>query len=270
MMKRNPLGIATVYPQEFSPQSLFPIARAQGRAPLGINGELPFDGYDVWNCYELSYLTPSHKPVAAILQLAFSCRSLYLIESKSLKLFLGSLNNHILPSIDSALSLVRKHLEDVTGAPLIDARLVTPELWQMFFPSSNEGLSIDNCPFDESESPEILLESKRAVREHISSNLLRSMCPVTGQPDWGTVDIIYEGAKLNHASILRYIVSLRNSSGFHEDTTEKLFLALRRAISPGQLLVACRYLRRGGIDITPIRFSPGFEHRFISQRHMRQ
>lgn len=272
-MAHNPLGRQVPFPQSFAPQVLCAVDRGPARVRMGITGKLPFTGYDLWNCYELSFLLPTGRPVAAILQFVIPCESSNLIESKSLKLFLGSLNNTTFNNFTEVSECIRQQLERVVSTPLLPVHILKPEEWHRILPEEEMGHCIDDCRLDSKNSTHICTDSTtdtRIIDEHLVSHVLRSLCPVTGQPDWATVDITYRGLPINHSSILQFIVSLRNESAFHEETCEKLFLEILQQTHPIELLVSCRYLRRGGIDICPVRFAPKSMEIKNLPRHIRQ
>lgn len=255
MATESPLGQRTEYPERYSPGHLCGIPRATERRGLGLDERLPFHGEDLWTAYELTWLDGRGKPAVATGILRVPADSPRLIESKSLKLYLNSLSMTRFPSISEVAKIIAADLSncaaarvDVTLTPLQDA----PSLLHVLPGECLDALEIecDARPVDAS-----LLEAAdgRLVTETVHSHLLRSNCPVTGQPDLGSILVRYSGPAINHASLLRYLVSYRRHSGFHESCVERIFVDLRRRCAPHQLTVYARYNRRGGLDINPFR-----------------
>ncbi|WP_410209301.1 NADPH-dependent 7-cyano-7-deazaguanine reductase QueF [Aquirhabdus sp.] len=254
------LGEETVYPDHYNPALLFPIARAEGRALLGATyPETVNQGVDIWHIFELSWLDQSGKPIVAVGRMALPANSLYLIESKSLKLYFNSLNFETFADPDAFLAVVIKDLSAAAHAPVQLELLGVDEL-ATHLP---QGIYLDELATTPSPAPtepdaSLLKLDDRAseiVEETLYSNLLRSNCPVTGQPDWGTVFIRYRGAKLCQSSLLTYIISYRKHSGFHEQCVEQIFADIWQHLKPEALAVHAQYTRRGGLDINPCRTS---------------
>jgi 7-cyano-7-deazaguanine reductase len=257
--EHSPLGKDTVYAERYDPRLLFPIPRAGKRAELGIAESLPFHGVDVWNAYELSWLDLRGKPQVALAEFRVPAASPHLIESKSFKLYL---NGFAQERIADAATLAATLTHDlsaaagaVVGVQLRDARaqaLPTVDLDGHLL--DDQDLVIDHygppdAGFLQADS------SATPVAETLVSHLLRSNCPVTGQPDWGSVRIAYRGAPIDHAGLLRYLVSFRTHNEFHEQCVERIFVDLTQRCAPRQLSVYARYTRRGGLDINPFRSS---------------
>ena len=273
--EQSQLGKATAYPDQYAPQTLFPIARQPQRSELGMTAgtALPFTGADLWTGYELSWLNPRGKPQVALVQVAVPCETPCIVESKSFKLYLNSFSNSRFASADA----VRQRIsEDVGvsvwqpvasvsqqasgGAPpsTVGVRLVLPEQFAAQSVQELEGLSLDRLDVECSDyqpAPHWLRAdtAESAVTETLTSHLLRSNCPVTQQPDWGDIQISYSGAPIDQEGLLRYIVSLRNHNGFHEHCVERIFMDILRHCRPSRLTVYARYTRRGGLDINPLR-----------------
>ena len=273
--EQSQLGKATAYPDQYAPQTLFPIARQPQRSELGMTAgtALPFTGADLWTGYELSWLNPRGKPQVALVQVAVPCETPCIVESKSFKLYLNSFSNSRFASADA----VRQRIsEDVGvsvwqpvasvsqqasgGAPpsTVGVRLVLPEQFSAQAMQELEGLSLDRLDVECSDyqpAPHWLRAdtAEAAVTETLTSHLLRSNCPVTQQPDWGDIQISYSGAPIDQEGLLRYIVSLRNHNGFHEHCVERIFMDILRHCRPSRLTVYARYTRRGGLDINPLR-----------------
>ena len=256
----SPLGKSSEYIATYTPSLLFPIPRAAKWAELGLSAEtLPYQGVDFWNCFELSWLLPSGKPVVAMGEFAIPADSPNIIESKSFKLYLNSLNQSVFSSADELVAILVRDLSLAAGKP-VGVRVrslaeVTAEGVQVA-----PGLCIDELDVVISNyaqpQPELLrCDAERVVEESVHSHLLKSNCPVTGQPDWGTLVVQYRGLALDHASLLAYLVSFRQHADFHEQCVERIFLDLLRLLKPEHLTVYARYVRRGGLDINPYRSS---------------
>ncbi|MGA6100246.1 NADPH-dependent 7-cyano-7-deazaguanine reductase QueF [Stutzerimonas marianensis] len=256
--EHSPLGKTSAYVATYSPEQLFPIPRAPKWAELGLTAEtLPYRGVDIWNCYELSWLLPSGKPVVAIGEFSIPADSPNIIESKSFKLYLNSLNQSRFDSREALAEVMTRDLSAAAGKP-VGVRLRTLEEVAAQGIALPEGVCIDalDVAIDNYDAPCAVLlrcEPDRQVEECLYSHLLKSNCPVTGQPDWGTVVIHYQGAALDHSSLLAYLVSFRQHADFHEQCVERIFLDLQRLLKPQRLSVHARYVRRGGLDINPYR-----------------
>lgn len=273
--EQSQLGKATAYPDQYAPQTLFPIARQPQRSELGMTAgtALPFTGADLWTGYELSWLNPRGKPQVALVQVAVPCETPCIVESKSFKLYLNSFSNSRFASADE----VRQRIAEDVGAAVwqpvasvsqqasggappstVGVRLVLPEQFSAQAMQELEGLSLDRLDVECSDyqpAPHWLRAdtAESAVTETLTSHLLRSNCPVTQQPDWGDIQISYSGAPIDQEGLLRYIVSLRNHNGFHEHCVERIFMDILRHCRPSRLTVYARYTRRGGLDINPLR-----------------
>jgi 7-cyano-7-deazaguanine reductase len=256
----SPLGKSSEYIATYTPSLLFPIPRAAKWAELGLSAEtLPYQGVDFWNCFELSWLLPSGKPVVAMGEFAIPADSPNIIESKSFKLYLNSLNQSVFTSADELVTVLVQDLSAAAGKP-VGVRVrslaeVTADGMQ-----AAPGICIDELDVAISSyaqpQPELLrCDTDRVVEESLHSHLLKSNCPVTGQPDWGTLVVEYRGLALDHASLLAYLVSFRQHADFHEQCVERIFLDLQRLLKPEHLTVYARYVRRGGLDINPYRSS---------------
>jgi 7-cyano-7-deazaguanine reductase len=254
----SPLGKSSAYVATYSPEQLFPIPRAPKWAELGLTADtLPYRGVDIWNCYELSWLLPSGKPVVAIGEFAIPADSPNIIESKSFKLYLNSLNQSVFESREALAAVMTKDLSVAAGKP-VEVRLRTLDEVAEEGIARLPGRCIDelDVAIDHYDSPRTDLlrcDAGRQIEECLHSHLLKSNCPVTGQPDWGTVVVDYRGAALDPASLLAYLVSFRQHADFHEQCVERIFLDLQRLLRPERLSVYARYVRRGGLDINPYR-----------------
>lgn len=254
---QSPLGKQSAYSSQYDPQLLFGIERAGQWQALGLSAEcLPFVGVDIWNCYEMSWLLPSGKPVVAIAQVTVPADSPNIIESKSFKLYLNSFNQSQFASFAQVQSMLVEDLSKVAGAP-VQVQLKTFAQVAAEGVHEPQGLCIDDLDVQLSQyqqpSAAQLVCGAEQVEEQLYSHLLRSNCPVTGQPDWGTVQVHYRGAALDHASFLAYLVSFRQHEDFHEQCVERIFVDLQACLKPELLTVSARYVRRGGLDINPYR-----------------
>ncbi|PRA28301.1 NADPH-dependent 7-cyano-7-deazaguanine reductase QueF [Pseudomonas poae] len=256
--EHSPLGKSSEYISTYTPSLLFPIPRAAKWAELGLSAEtLPYKGVDFWNCFELSWLLPSGKPVVAIGEFSIPADSPNIIESKSFKLYLNSLNQTAFADTASLEGVLRTDLSAAAGKP-VDVRIRSLAEIEAEGVMALPGECIDELDINvssyEHPRPELLrCDDSRIVEESVHSHLLKSNCPVTSQPDWGSVVVEYRGSALDHASLLEYIVSFRQHSDFHEQCVERIFLDLQRLLKPEKLTVYARYVRRGGLDINPYR-----------------
>lgn len=256
--EHSPLGKTSEYVSSYTPSLLFPISRTAKWAELGLSAEtLPYRGVDIWNCYELSWLIPAGKPVVAIGEFSIPADSPNIIESKSFKLYLNSLNQSAFDSREALRAVLQKDLSAAAGAP-VGVRLRSLDEVAEEGIGRLPGRCIDELDIAvdgyEQPRPELLrCDAGRIVEEQLYSHLLKSNCPVTGQPDWGTLVVDYRGPALDPASLLAYLVSFRQHQDFHEQCVERIFLDLQRLLQPQALSVYARYVRRGGLDINPYR-----------------
>jgi len=256
--EHSPLGKSSEYVSTYTPSLLFPIPRAAKWAELGLSAEtLPYKGVDFWNCFELSWLLPSGKPVVAIGEFSIAADSPNIIESKSFKLYLNSLNQTSFADRQSLEATLRTDLSVAAGKP-VGVRIRSLGEVEAEGVVALPGTCIDELDITvssyEHPRPELLrCDASRVIEESVHSHLLKSNCPVTSQPDWGSVVVEYRGAALDHASLLAYLVSFRQHSDFHEQCVERIFLDLQRLLKPERLTVYARYVRRGGLDINPYR-----------------
>ena len=272
----SPLGKPAQYIDQYDASLLFPIARAPKRAEIGLQGStgvgpgqrLPFFGADVWTAYELSWLNLRGKPQIALAHVTVPADSTHIIESKSFKLYLNSFNNTRLADGAEVQTRLRTDLNAAAwqgGSVMssVGVKLLLPELFDQEPVHEMDGLSLDRLDIECSRftpAPELLNANfgEQPVTETLTSNLLKSNCLVTGQPDWGSVQITYSGPQIDQAGLLQYIVSFRNHNEFHEQCVERIFMDLWTRCKPNQLTVYARYTRRGGLDINPFRTSyPG-------------
>ncbi|MFM9114241.1 MAG: NADPH-dependent 7-cyano-7-deazaguanine reductase QueF, partial [Polynucleobacter victoriensis] len=235
---------------------------------------LPFFGVDIWNAYELSWLNAKGKPQLAIATFMMPANSPNIIESKSWKLYLNSLNNHRFHSNDELIDTLRKDLSKAAGAT-VTVQLHSPESQSASGMKELPGKLLDRLDLEinPSQKPTSdLLSSDPSlglVEETLVTHLLRSNCPVTGQPDWASVQINYVGPTINEEGLLRYLIAFREHQEFHEHCVEKIFIDIKNKCRPNKLSVYARYTRRGGIDINPFRADYNAEWP-DNKRHSRQ
>ena len=253
----SPLGKAVSYKTEYDPTLLFPIPRQGKRDEIGVTGALPFMGVDIWNAFELSWLNARGKPQVALAVFMIPADSPNIVESKSFKLYLNSFNQTRLDSVEALQALLHKDISAATGG-YVQVQINLPEQFGKEKMADLAGYCIDNLDIEVDTyepSPQLLHcdELDSPVDESLTSNLLKSNCLVTGQPDWASVQIKYVGAPINRESLLRYLISFRNHNEFHEQCVERIFMDIMRACKPIKLAVYARYTRRGGLDINPYR-----------------
>jgi len=268
--KASPLGKTSEYVSTYTPTLLYPIPRVINRSELKITDKLPFHGVDIWNAYEISWLNEKGKPQIAVGEFYIPCDSSHLIESKSFKLYLNSLNQSqfsdqgsVEKTLQQDLSLAcrvqvtvkLKSISDFTDQSIVG------------FPGQClDDLDVTISTYQTNKAD--LTTQDQSIKESVHSHLLKSNCPVTGQPDWGSVVIHYAGMKIDHRGLLKYIISFRNHQEFHEMCVERIFMDILNQCEPKALTVYGRYTRRGGLDINP--FRSNFEKVYPNQRLARQ
>jgi 7-cyano-7-deazaguanine reductase len=251
------LGREVAYPSQYDAGLLFPIPRAAGRAEIGVADDaLPFIGHDRWQAYELSWLDARGKPCVATATFTVPCDSPNLVESKSLKLYLNSLNAERFNSDAAVRERIAIDLSARAGA---DVAVVfgLPEMVEAEVGESIDAQDIEISDYGPPNPSYLSSDEAQIVEEILFSHLLKSNCPVTGQPDWGSVVLAYRGPRIERTGLLRYLVSFREHSGFHEQCVERIFQEVLTHCRPSQLSVEARYTRRGGLDINPWRATPG-------------
>ena len=264
--EHSQLGKPSSYTDQYDPALLFPIARAPKRAEIGIAGARSFLGADLWTAFELSWLNLRGKPQVAIAHFTIPCETPNLIESKSFKLYLNSFNGTRMADANAVRERLRADLTEAVwrgaAAPgsSVGVRLLGPEQFDQEPVHELDGLSLDRLDVECTQytpAPELLkiTPNEQPVSEVLTSNLLKSNCLVTGQPDWGSVRISYTGDAIDHEGLLRYLVSFRNHNEFHEQCVERIFMDIWTRCKPLKLAVYARYTRRGGLDINPFRTS---------------
>lgn len=256
-LEHAPLGRDIAFPLAYDPTLLFPLNRSTHRSALPIPED--WQGADIWNAYEISWLTPRGKPVVAVGQFIFPWSSPRLIESKSFKLYLNAFSEERHADAAAVSAIMRRDLEKATGERVqVSITPLSGSDRQLCQPL--EGVNIDGADIDirhYSPVPQLLrcLPGAGVVTETLVSDLLKSNCPVTGQPDWGSVQVRYTGQQIDRDRLLEYVVSLRRHTEFHEHCVEKMYCDIWAACAPQALFVRACYTRRGGLDINPWRSS---------------
>ena len=259
------LGKASAYVDQYDASLLFQLPRQTQRDEIGITSHLPFLGADLWTAFELSWLNLRGKPQVALAHFTVPCESTHMVESKSFKLYLNSFNNSRFDSVDAVRERLREDISAAIwqGIPVRAAagvRLLMPHQFDAEPVHELDGLSLDRLDVEcdlYQPAPHLLSATldEKPVEETLVSHLLKSNCLVTGQPDWGSVQIRYSGPQIDQAGLLQYIVSFRNHNEFHEQCVERIFVDIMARCKPTKLSVYARYTRRGGLDINPWRTS---------------
>jgi 7-cyano-7-deazaguanine reductase len=266
-----PLGRSVPYPEQYSPELLFAVPRAEHRAALNLGAELPFHGTDIWNAWELTWLDAIGMPICATAEILVPADSTNIIESKSLKLYLNSLAMTHYSSAADVAETIAQDLSDCAGADVVVklCRLASTDELQV---GQLPGDSLDElrvgCDSQAVDKDLLRADPAKIVSEELHSHLLRSLCPVTSQPDIGSVCIAYKGPEISREGLLRYIVSYRQHEDFHESCVERMFIDIMDQCTPENLTVYARYQRRGGIDINP--FRSNFQEEVPNTRLWRQ
>lgn len=254
------LGKGSLYPEEYDPGLIQAVERKRPKNMPNV-----YYGFDLWWAYEISWLNPKSKPIVATAEIIFPANSKKLIESKSFKLYLNSLNMKKFDNVESVIDTIKSDLEKVYDMPvsvvlntnLSNSVEVKPKLYDCI-----DQLDVE-CNFDQIDKSNLCKENY-LVNERLVSHLLKSNCLVTNQPDWGSLFLDYVGHKINHQGLLKYIVSYRNHNGFHEHCVDQCFSDISESCQPESLIVHAQYTRRGGLDINPVRSNkPIVGHKFI-------
>jgi 7-cyano-7-deazaguanine reductase len=263
--EQSQLGKASAYIDHYDASLLFPIPRAGKRAEIGVVAAAPFFGADMWTAFELSWLNLRGKPQLALAHITVPCESVSIIESKSFKLYLNSFNNTRFGDAAEVLACLRGDISEAVwrggvAQSSVGVRLIAPDLFDREPIYELDGLSLDRLDVEctrYTPAPDLLTVAPEGmpVSEVLVSNLLKSNCLVTGQPDWGSVQISYTGTPIVQEGLLQYLVSFRNHNEFHEQCVERIFMDLWTRCKPIKLAVYARYTRRGGLDINPFRTS---------------
>ena len=246
------LGRTVAYPREYDASLLFAIPRAQGRAGIGLDASaLPFIGADRWHAYELSWLDRRGKPCVATARFEVAATTPALVESKSIKLYLNAFNGSRFDDAETVRACIARDLSQCAGGA-VEVRLGLPE----FADATGQcidGLEVEVDGYGPPDADLLRADAGDIADETLRSELLKSNCPVTGQPDWASVRIAYRGPRLDRAALLRYLVSFREHCEFHEQCVERIFVDVLARCRPRSLCVEARYTRRGGLDINPWR-----------------
>lgn len=260
-MRDLPLGQSVPAPDEYAPDVLAAVPRADARRANGIDAPLPFEGVDVWNAWELSWLDGGGRPRIATAEIRVPADSPALVESKSLKLYLGSYAMTVVDSAEQLAERIASDLEQTSGAPVEVLLAPAPGRSNSVQFAELPGRCIDELEVEdlsyELDADLLAVAGDDIVNETLHSHLLRSLCPVTGQPDFASISIEYRGPRIDHAALLRYLVSFRRHQDFHEACVERIFIDLLSNCHTQALTVFARYTRRGGIDINPFRTNDG-------------
>jgi 7-cyano-7-deazaguanine reductase len=256
---QSQLGKSSSYADQYDASLLFPMPRADKRHEIGVVDSAPFFGADMWTVYELSWLNLRGKPQVALAHITVPCESPHIVESKSFKLYLNSFTNTRFADARDVRERIRADISAATGSG-IGIKTIGPELFDREPVHEMDGLNLDRLDVEclhYTPAPELLFAEfdEPPVTETLTSNLLKSNCLVTGQPDWGSVQIRYSGPAINQEGLLQYLVSYRNHNEFHEQCVERIFMDIWSRCKPIKLSVYARYTRRGGLDINPFRTS---------------
>ncbi|GGQ34590.1 NADPH-dependent 7-cyano-7-deazaguanine reductase QueF [Shewanella litoralis] len=272
-LKGLTLGQATVYQAEYDASLLQGVPRKLNRDAIALSGDLPFHGTDIWTGYELSWLNAKGKPVVALLEVQLDINSANLIESKSFKLYLNSFNQTKFDSVEDVQDTLSRDLALCADGD-VSVKVIEPRHFNLERIVDLPGTCIDDLDIEVTEyefNPDHLVGSTdpdKNVAETLNSNLLKSNCLITSQPDWGSVMIRYQGPKIDREKLLRYLISFRQHNEFHEQCVERIFVDLKKYCQCTKLTVYARYTRRGGLDINPYRSD--FENPPESNRLARQ
>ena len=272
--EHSELGQSSNYDSHYNPERLFAIPRAAKRKEIGIEPDvLPFYGFDCWNHYEVSWLNEKGKPMVAIAEIIYDCSTPYLIESKSLKLYFNSFNNTAFKDSEEIKFTVQRDLVQLLEGDVQVRVLSLQERELAIIESAPKGECLDALDVSCSVylvKPDYLKVEEQEITEILCSNLLKSNCLVTNQPDWGSVQIAYTGRKINREGLLQYLVSFRNHNEFHEQCIERIFVDIMSWCKPEKLTVYGRYTRRGGLDINPYRSTEKMSFHGLNYRLVRQ
>jgi len=255
------LGRQVDYSLQYDPGQLCPIPRELGRSAAGINAGLLRHGEDIWNIYELSWLAPSGLPMVGMAVVRVPWQAPFLIESKSLKLYCNSFNMTRFADAAAVRDAMERDLSQASGAA-VTVDLLEPHRFDEVVLAEPNGICVEEAvdvasaqaaEFAYEIDPSLLKTGEEHAREILFSRLFRSRCPVTGQPDWATVRVVYSGPRIDVEGLLRYLVSYRSHQGFHEACVERIYGDILTHCRPEELEVSARFTRRGGIDINPVR-----------------
>jgi 7-cyano-7-deazaguanine reductase len=272
-MAENPLGESSNYPRQYSPDILYPIPRWPARSLLDIDKKIKMYGIDHWHAYEIYWLDSAGKPNIRIGEFFFNAESENLVESKSLKLYLNSINNEKFAKEADVQQRITEDLSKISQSE-VKVVLLPAENSESSDLSARVGRSIDKESISviDGEPDESFLKigDDLVFDEELYSDLFRSNCPVTGQPDWASFQIEYTGPKIDRGSLLQYLCSYRNHQGYHEECCERVFRDISLKCRPTDLTISLNFLRRGGLDINVYRSSQVMTSDLVKPRLGRQ
>lgn len=271
--ENSELGKKSEYHSTYNPDKLFAIPRQGKRDEIGVPQTLPFYGFDLWSHYEVSWLNEKGKPIVALAEIIYGCETPNIIESKSMKLYFNSFNNSKFINAEAVKNAVEKDISERIGGSVEVNIFTLPLKNHKSIITEFDGICIDDLDIECTSymiDPNYLSIENKTVEEVLHSDLLKSNCLVTNQPDWGSVQIAYKGNKINREGLLRYLISFRNHNEFHEQCIERIFMDIMRVCKPEELTVYGRYTRRGGLDINPYRSSKNISPKIKNFRLCRQ
>lgn len=256
-LRDSPLARVAPLPERYDPGLLFPVDRADARSALGLAETLPFAGHDAWTAWELSWLDAAGRPQSAVGRFEVPATSPRIVESKSVKLYLASLHLERVATREQLAATLARDIGEAVGAG-VRVSLALPPAYAGLAREAMDGASIDQAPL--ASVPDAPDAARLATTpwdgdETLHTALFRSVCPVTGQPDYASVSLRYRGPRIDRGSLLAYLVGYRRHPGFHEHCVERIFVDVLAACRPNRLAVEARFTRRGGIDINPFRSS---------------
>lgn len=261
------------HPQQYAPEILYPIPRWASRSLLDIDKKVLMYGLDHWQAYELSWLNTDKKPQVAMAEFFFNSDSENIIESKSLKLYLNSLNYESYQSVDVLKSAIEKDLSSISRSE-VKVNIFSLDDMDEGWSPARAGRSIDSLDIvcnSMGVEPELLsVDNADVDDEQLYSDLFRSNCPVTGQPDWASFELRYTGKKINESSLLQYLISYRSHQGYHEECAERIFRDIMLRCQPSELRIGMNFLRRGGLDINVYRSTVPVTSDSVNKRLIRQ
>jgi len=254
-----PLGHATPYPDAYDATLLFPVPRGPQRLEIGLTGALPFTGADTWTAFEMTWLDAQGKPQVAIATFVVPADSPAIVESKSVKLYLGAFAQTRFDDTGEVRATLERDLALATGGP-VHVALDAPAMFLTARCADLEGERLDDLSVTIQRyqpTPDLLRADGPDVVETLKTDLFRSLCPITFQPDFASVQVAYRGPAIDRESLLRYLVSFRCHPGFHEHCVERIFVDVLARCRCDALTVYARFTRRGGVDINPYRTNAG-------------
>jgi len=272
-MTENPLGESVPNPTKYDPGILYPIPRWAARSLLDLDETVRMYGIDHWHAYELSWLNNKGKPQVAMAEFYFDCESENIVESKSLKLYLNSFNQERFENAQTLDAIIANDLSAISKSQ-VDVIFQELRVVSEVPAQQRAGKSIDAHDIEidsyQADASLLILEDGAVFDEQLYSDLFKSSCPVTGQPDWASIEIQYTGTKISEASLLAYLCSYREHQGYHEECAERIFRDIVQLCQPSELSIALNFLRRGGLDINVYRSTEPVGSDRIKPRFIRQ